>query len=212
VTSRPGRHLCYIAGAVRAVLLALLLALVSAVPAQAQDVPVAPAAPRVIVLVVDPGRVRMSSERLGRALSRTLLRDVVRITDDRARDAAGTLTIAHDSGQRWHVRFESRGRAATVVQRVTRPGAIDLILAEAARRAVDDVEARREPASAPARPGRDAAASMYLAWADEILDPFADMPPPPRREMAIFSEVIDPFAPAASRHRTFTEVLDPWGR
>lgn len=162
------------------------------------------------MLVVDPGPVRMSSARLARTLSRTLLRDVVRITDERARDAVGTLTIAHDAGVRWHVRFESRGRGATIVQRVTRPGAIDLLLADAARRAIADVESPREPSSAPARP-HDPASSVYLVWADEILDPFADVPPPPRREMAIFSEVIDPFAPAASRHRQFTEVLDPWG-
>ncbi|MDQ3034612.1 MAG: hypothetical protein M3Y87_19540 [Myxococcota bacterium] len=164
----------------------------------------------VIVLVLDRGSARVDGEELGRAIAHAVARDVVRITDDRARDATGTLTIAHDAGTRWHVRFESRGRSASVVERV-RPRALDAMLADASLRVLTDVESAPEPVTAgPGRAGYDRSL-MYVVWTDEILDPFVDAPSPPRRELAIFSEVIDPFAPAASRRGPFAEVLDPWG-
>lgn len=208
----------------RAVLLALVLATFS-VPAAAQDTRRAASTAstaRAVVLVVDPGHARINPERLLRTLSSTLGRDLVRITDARAGDAAGTLTLAHESRGRWLVRFDATGGSASALAEIARPGLYDVTLAETARRVVAEVEAAVSAVSAVSAPAASSPAApraqaphgdrMYIGWADEILDPFADLPPPPRRELAIATEVIDPFAPIAARHTTFSEVLDPWGR
>lgn len=196
-------------GPMRAVVSVLLVVL--AMPSLAHAQAMALGAPErgTLVLVVDSGQARVAADRLARSISSALLREVVRITDERARDAVGTLTIAHDAGARWQVRFESRGRSATLVATVARGTSVDDSLADASRRVVVEVESMPDPALLAAQ-RRATSNSRSALWADEILDPFPDAPRPPRREMAIFSEVIDPFAPAASRRRPFTEVLDPW--
>lgn len=198
----------------RAVLFVLFVVLAVPTIAQAQASSLGVPARGAVVLVVDPGSARISTERLSRTVASALVREVVRITDERARDAVGTLTIAHATGARWHVRFESRGRASTLVETISRAGTLDESLADASRRVVAELESMPDPAIVVAQRRARAAtdgSSLYLVWTDEILDPFADVPSPPRREMAIFGEVIDPFAPAASRRGPFTEVLDPWG-
>lgn len=188
-----------------------LLALIVLAPgvgasAQARD-------PRPIVLVVDPGRARMSSDRLLRAIAAATEREVVRITDERARDPIGTLTIAYEAPTRWLVRYESRGRSASAHERIARPGALHATLAAAAARLFAELDAAPATTSAPPPPPRPRDdRTLYVAWADEILDPFAGLPPPPRREVAIYSEVLDPFAPAAARRVVWTEVVDPWDR
>ncbi|UJR82543.1 hypothetical protein [Sandaracinus amylolyticus] len=166
-----------------------------------------------VVLVVDPGQARINPERLRRTIATALGRELVRITDPEAHGASGTLTVAHSARARWLVRFDATGASASTVAEITRSGLYDETIADAARRVVGEVEAAAAARSAPTRPAaRSSADTTYVVWADEILDPFAHTPPPPRREIAIASEVIDPFAPIAARHRTFSEVLDPWGR
>lgn len=197
----------------------LVLAILSLAPPLAAAQGVAADA-RPIVLVVDPGRARVSSDRLLRVIAAATSRELVRITDDRARDPAGTLTIAYEARGTWLVRFDRQGRSAIAHERVTRPGALDASLAAAARRVIGEVavaERGGAPGRAPAEAARPSPAqardddeSLYIAWADEILDPFAGLPPPERREVAIYSEVIDPFAPAAARQSAWSEVLDPW--
>lgn len=199
----------------RAVVLALALATFS-VPAAAQDA--SPAAPTAegrtaLVLVVDAGRARVNPDRLLRTVEGTLGRAVVRITDARASAAVGTLTFAHESRGRWLVRFDTTGGSASTIAEITRPGIYDVTLAQAARRVVAEIET--QPAPTPSPPSAQAPRSTdfhYVGWADEILDPFSGVPAPPRRELAIASEVLDPFAPVAARRVTFSEVLDPWGR
>ncbi|AKF04857.1 hypothetical protein [Sandaracinus amylolyticus] len=194
----------------RALLPALVIALAALVPepAAAQD------ARGAVVLVVDPGHARINPERLRRTIASTLGRELVRITDPQAHGATGTLTIAHSARARWLVRFDATGGSASTVAEITRPGRYDETIADAARRVIGEVEAATDVRSAPTRPNArsGAGADIYVVWVDEILDPFEHTPPPPRREIAIASEVIDPFAPIAARHRTFSEVLDPWGR
>lgn len=206
----------------RAFLFALALAMLAA-PAAAQDAPSA----RPLVVVVDPGPARINAERLRRTLEATLRREVVRITDERANDAAGTLTLARASEARWLVRFEgarssSSAATASTFAEISRPGLYDVVLAGAARRVVDEAEAATpQPPSAAAQPSPSdaedrarvaASAGEYtIGWADEILDPFENLPPLPRREIASATEVIDPFAPLTAR-RAFSEVLDPWGQ
>lgn len=192
----------------RAVVLALALATFSA-PAAAQD---APAEARPLVLVVDSGRARVNPERLLRTVGGTLGRAVVRITDPSASSASGTLTLAHESRGRWLVRFDTTGGSASTLAEIARPGLYDVTLAQAARRVIAEVEAQGAAAPAPTASAPSSASDrFYVRWADEILDPFADVPPPPRRELAIASEVLDPFAPVAARRVAFSEVLDPWG-
>jgi hypothetical protein len=188
----------------------------------AQSPPVAANARGPVVMVLDPGRARIGADRLLRAVAREVGRDVIRITDDRARDASGTLTIAYEGANRWLVRYDSRGLAAVTRERVARPAMLQGAIARASAQVIFQLEPPPAPAAPvtaastgatvpPPRPERDDM-SLYVAWADEILDPFAGLPPPPRREMAIYSEVIDPFAPPAARRAGWTEVLDPWTR
>lgn len=167
-----------------------------------------------VVLVIDSGPLRINADRLTRAVSRALTRDVVRFTDPRAAGAVERLTIAYDADRLWHVQLDARGRTVTMIERAVSPGAIDSRLAEACRQAMAELEMAQE-APAPAAPLSEPASRAYaqighLLWTQEILDPFVEAPRPMRREIAIFSEVIDPFAPIAARRSVFSEVLDPW--
>lgn len=169
-----------------------------------------------VVLVIDSGPLRLNSDRLARAVSRALTRDVVRLTDPRAGAAIERLTIAYDADRLWHVRVEAHGHSVTLIERAVPPGAVDSRLADSCRRAMAELEAAHEaPATAPVTPlpepdPRAYAQAGYFLWTQEILDPFVEAPRPMRREIAIFSEVIDPFAPIAARRSVFSEVLDPW--
>lgn len=188
-------------------------------PSTSEPAPEAPPSERgPVVLVVDPGPLRISTDRLSRAISRVLVRDIVRLTDPRASDALHRLTIAYDAARRWYVRLEARGNTVTMIEQAVPPGAIDSHLADACRRAMMELETAHEaPVTQPTAPPSDSARDAFppsswsgsFVWAQEILDPFVDMPR--RREVAVFSEVIDPFAPTATRRSPFTEVLDPWG-
>jgi hypothetical protein len=205
----------------RATLLAALVVLGSPAAAFAQPSSTTEAhesEARPVVLVIDPGPLRISAERLSRAVSRALARDIVRLTDPRASGALHVLTIAYDAERRWYVRLDAQGKTVTMIERAVPPGAIDSHLADTCRRAMMELETTQDaPAALPVTPPSSdpirgmAQRSGYFVWAQEILDPFVDVPRPTRHEIAIFSEVIDPFAPAAARRSAFTEVLDPWG-
>ena len=120
----------------------------------------------------------------------------------RATGAAGTLTVAAGTGRRWLVRYDAGGHHATRTRVVERPALLSSGIVELAQLVVAELEVS---------PRADPAEFAYLLWDDEILDPFAGLPRPPRREVAIVSEVLDPFAPAALRHRDpWAEVIDPW--
>jgi hypothetical protein len=181
--------------------------LVNAAHAQAQAQPARPP----IVLVIDAGTARISAARIQRALATALARDVVRITDDAATRAAGTLTIAFSAPNRWVVRYESGGTAVTITQRVTRPGTLTATLTRAATDAITQLEAAPREAPPPRAERRRSRDPYIITLADEIIDPFDGLPPPTHRAIHVFSEVIDPFEPAHRRDWTiWTEVLDPW--
>ena len=188
---------------------------------------VAPASePRPLVLVVDPGPVRVSSDRLLRVIRAATRRDVVRITDARAEGSSGTLTIAYEGSGGWLVRFDSRGRSAVRHERIRRPGALDASLSAAVVHVIGDLEtASSAPASAESIPaastpgpsspepaGAEPGDRMLVMWVDEILDPFASLPPPATRDVVTYSEVLDPFGPAAPGRAGWSEVIDPWDR
>lgn len=193
---------------------ALALAALALVPAAAQAQ--APEDARPVVVVVDPGRARVSSDRFLRVIAAATGRDVVRITDARAADPAGTLTIAYEGSGGWLVRFDSRGHTAVTHERI-RPGALDASIASAALRVIGDVDAAAAgpaiPAPAPlAAPEPTHDDRVLYVWVDEILDPFATLPPPAPRAVVTYSEVLDPFGPATARRAGWTEVIDPWDR
>lgn len=198
--------------------------------AQSDTSTVAPPSPpvteaRPLVLVVDPGPVRVSSDRLLRVIRAATRRDVVRITDARAEDSSGTVTIAYEGSGGWLVRFDSRGRSAVRHERIRRPGALDASLSAAVLHVLGDLEtaatpARAESIPAPPIPGptsqeppsAEPGDRMLVMWVDEILDPFASLPRPAARDVVTYSEVLDPFGPAAPGRAGWSEVIDPWDR
>lgn len=162
-----------------------------------------------IVLMIDPGPLRISADRLGHAIAHVLARDVVRLVDPRAREARHVLAIAYDTERRWHVRLESGGKSITMIENAVPPGAIDDRLADACRRAMSAMRELERTEELPVEVPVDRVWNVFSrSRAQEILDPFVDVP---HREVAILSEVIDPFAPVAARRSVLTEVLDPWG-
>ncbi|MCZ7679892.1 MAG: hypothetical protein M5U28_14490 [Sandaracinaceae bacterium] len=180
--------------------LALWLALASAAEAQGGE--------QVVVLVVDSGTMRVNVDSLGRAISGALSRPVVRMTDDRAQTATGRLTIAFSNPNRWVLRYEANGQVAWVSDRITRPGELRGRLAELSQSLVTRVETAERRSSTW---GED----VILALQNEIVDPFADSPEPPRSRpvTVLWSEVVDPFRdqpPRAQVGEVWSEVLDPW--
>lgn len=165
---------------------------------------------RVLVLIVDPGSVRMNVESLGQAIQGALERPVVRMTDERAPSARGRLSIAFSSPNRWVLRYEAEGQVAWVSDQITRPGALRSRLVELSRNLVSQVEGSGE-----AERHHAWTEDVILALQDEILDPFADSPPAPRARpiSVLWSEVVDPFhddPPRAAVREVWSEVLDPW--
>jgi hypothetical protein len=193
--------------------LALALGLAGASSARAQDA----GARAPIVLVVDPGPLRIVPDRMVRAVSTALARDVVRVTDPRASAAAGTLTVAYRGRQTWLVRYDDgHGHVATAEVSVPRPGRLSATIARAATPLVADVEGGAAglgaPSATPTAREADEPTSMWLASASEILDPFVGLPRPTTGTWHLagyYSEVIDPFAPPGTV-RSMPEVLDPW--
>lgn len=165
---------------------------------------------RVLVLVVDPGSIRINIESLGHAIEGALSRPVVRMTDERAPRAAGRLSIAFSSPNRWVLRYEAEGQVAWVSDRITHPGSLRSRLVELSRSLVSQVET-----SEGAERHHSWSDDVILALQDEILDPFGDSPPAarPRPISVLWSEVVDPFRedpPRAQVREVWSEVLDPW--
>jgi len=164
-----------------------------------------------LVLVVDPGLTRLNMSRLRRAIGIAVERTVVRMTDERAQRARARLSIAFSRPDRWVLRYESGGQVAWVSERVRRPGQLRQRLAELSRHLVSRVEG-----GSGGRRGRAWNEDVIIALQNEIVDPFAD-DPPPREEREpvtlLWSEVVDPFVdstPRADVRRVWTEVIDPW--
>lgn len=161
----------------------------------------------VVVLVVDAGTMRVNVDSLSRAISSAIARPVVRMTDERAPSATGRLTIAFSTPNRWVLRYEANGQVAWVSDRITRPGALRGRLAELSHDLVSRVETTGRRS--------DWNEDVILALQNEIVDPFAGAPEPPRSRpvTVLWSEVIDPFREAPPRARVsevYSEVLDPW--
>jgi hypothetical protein len=199
--------------------------------------PRAAAQERLILLVVDPGSARVNLDALNRAIEGALARPVVRMSDERAQEAQGRLTIAFSNPNRWVLRYESEGQVAWVTDRILRPGELRARLSTLSRQLVDSVEGDAPPPQPqaqaqtqtqaqsqtqvatptnPRRPGsrRDWTDDIILALQDEIVDPFASVPRPRQRPVSVlWSEVIDPFddmPPRAQNRAVWSEVLDPW--
>ena len=162
-----------------------------------------------LVLIVDPGTQRLNQRTLGRAIGRATERTVIRMTDERAQAAQSRLTIAFSGPDRWVLRYESHGQVAWVSDRIRR-GGLGSRLAELSSSVVARVD--RSPSQQRRRAWDD---DILLALHNEIVDPFADLPPAQRREPVsiLWSEVVDPFSnrpPRAESTAVWSEVLDPW--
>jgi hypothetical protein len=175
--------------------------------------PIAHAQPAraVLVLVVDPGPTRVDVGSIGRAIEAATTRTVVRLTDDRAPGAAGRLTIAFSTPDRWVLRYEANGQVGWVSDRIARPAALRDRLAELSRELVGRVDG-----GAAARRRQAWDEDVILALQNEIVDPFENDPPRSGRARPVsvlWSEVVDPFtdrAPRAEAREVWSEVLDPW--
>lgn len=179
-----------------------LLAVASSAEAQSNE--------RIVVLVVDAGSARLNTDQLGRAIAGAIDRTVVRLTDERAEQASGRLTIAYSTPDRWVLRYEAQGQVAWVSDRISRPGALRSRLVQLSRELVARIDA------SPAQQRRRAwIEDVVVALQNELVDPFTDLgrPSRPRPISVLWSEVIDPFhgdPPRAQVTQIWSEVLDPW--
>jgi hypothetical protein len=191
-------------------------------PASAQE--------RMVVLVIDPGQARVNLDALSRAIEGALERQtVVRMSDERAPQAEGRLTIAFSNPNRWVLRYEADGNVAWVTDRIQRPGELRSRLASLSRALVASIEEGAEPPQpqdvsqprqpqqpqAPRRGRRAWTEDIILALQDEIVDPFAELPARSRSRpvSVLWSEVVDPFEDEPTRahaREVWSEVLDPW--
>jgi hypothetical protein len=167
-----------------------------------------------IVLIVDPGELRVNVPQLSTAIQTAVGRPLVRMTDDEARSAQGRLTIAYQSPDRWVLRYEAAGSVAWVTDRIRRPGELRTRLASLSHDLVASVDtpAQRAPSRSSGANWDDDA--VILALQNEIVDPFEGEPVrPPRPVSVLWSEVVDPFVDRPSRApiaEVWSEVLDPW--
>lgn len=173
----------------------------------------AQASDALLVLIVDPGPTRLNQTALRRSIGGAVDRTVIRMTDERAPEASGRLTIAYSRPDRWVLRYEAHGQVAWVSDRIPRPGTLRSRLSELSRDVIQRVEG--SPAARRREAWND---DLILALQNEIVDPFAD-DPPRRRERepvtVLWSEVVDPFRdqpPRAEAGEVWSEVLDPWAR
>lgn len=188
----------------RALLLVSALALATVAPATAQAQDEA----RLLVVVVDPGPVSLNQSRLHQAIRAATTRTVIRMTDERAPNADGRLTIAYSRPDRWVLRYEAHGQVAWTSDRIRSSRALRGRLAELSQSVVQRVDA-----STPV--SRDTwNDDLILALQNEILDPFQDLPESTYQPVTVlWSEVVDPFVDGPSRAepgRVWSEVLDPW--
>ena len=162
-----------------------------------------------MVVTVDPGPTRVNQRRLLEAVERTTEREVIRLTDERAPEASGRLTIAFSPPDRWVLRYEAHGQVGWTSDRIRDPRAIRDRLAELSRSVVQHVET-----SEPVRRRRAWDDDLIVALQNELVDPFANEPRREYRPIPIlWSEVVDPFAerpPRADTRHVWSEVLDPW--
>ncbi len=176
-----------------------------------------------LVLVVEAGDSPLNQPRLVTAIASATRREVIRMTDERAPLARGRLSIAYQRPNRWVLRYEAGGQVAWITDRVDRPSELRGRLAALSASVVTVIDGAPRAAAEPApeaRPGRPQGTSgawdddIILALRDELVDPFAEEPPPSRgRRALLWSEVVDPFASPSERNRTrevWSEVLDPW--
>lgn len=191
------------------------LSMMLAAPLSAQE--------RMVVLVIDPGQARVNLDALTRAIEGALdHQTVVRMTDERAPQAEGRLTIAFSNPNRWVLRYEAEGQVAWVSDRITRPGELRARLADLSRQLVASVEGTSGQVDDEPPPVRQTQTQRRRAWTediilalqDEIVDPFENMPRPRSRPVSVlWSEVVDPFQdspPRAHAREVWSEVLDPW--
>jgi hypothetical protein len=169
-----------------------------------------------VVLIIDPGELRVNVSQLSGAIQQALGRPLVRMTDDAARTARGRLTIAYQNPNRWVLRYEAAGSVAWVTDRINRPGELRSRLASLSHDLVAQVE-RPAQRTGPSRSGGGGGwddDSVILALQNEIVDPFAGEPArPPRPVTVLWSEVVDPFVDRPARApiaEVWSEVLDPW--
>lgn len=198
-------------------LLALLALLSVAAPAgaHAQDV---------MVVVVDSGETTVNQARLIRAIERATRRDVVRMTDERAPQARGRLSIAYERPSRWVLRYEAGGQVAWVADRITNPRELRERLVALSVSVVTVIDGAPNAIQPPPQPEPAQRAErrrgswdddIILALRDELVDPFAEDAPTGRERpyALLWSEVVDPFATPGSRRQgrqVWSEVIDPW--
>lgn len=163
---------------------------------------------RLLVVVVDPGPVSLNQRRLHQAIRAATTRTVIRMTDERAPNADGRLTIAYSRPDRWVLRYEAHGQVAWTSDRIRSTRALRGRLAELSQNVVQRVDSSN-------RSDRDAWNNdLILALQNEILDPFEDLPEATYQPITVlWSEVVDPFDDHPTRAeagRVWSEVLDPW--
>lgn len=176
-----------------------------------------------LVLVVEAGDSPLNQPRLVNAIASATHREVIRMTDERAPLARGRLSIAYQRPNRWVLRYEAGGQVAWITDRVDRASELRSRLAALSASVVTVIdgapratspEPEPTPEARPRRPRGSWDDDIILALRDELVDPFAEEPPPSRgRRALLWSEVVDPFASPSERGRTrevWSEVLDPW--
>jgi hypothetical protein len=203
-------------------MLACCLVVAGPALAMAQGEATSPTEEAPLILSVEGAGARLSVTRLRRALAAVLNRSVLRMTDEGADDATGTLHIAFRGPRSWVVRLdcgsahdartiEVRGPALETLVGV----AVDLIRsASTAPHAAESTEAAVSGAASPPRHSavlEPWTESGRIVIASEILDPFVGMPLS-RVALAAVSELLDPFTAmgAAVHVARSPEVLDPW--
>lgn len=209
------------------VLAACLIGAAAPAPSAAQTAAAPAATEAPLILSVEGAGARLSVTRLRRALAAVLNRTVLRMTDDGASTASGTLHIAFRGPRSWVVRLDcatAGGGAAHEARTIEVRGpaletlvgvAIDLVRSAGTVAAPAPSTSHEAVVAHPATP-RSAVVEPWteggrVVIASEILDPFVGMPIS-RVALAAVSELLDPFtAMGASVHVAQSpEVLDPW--
>lgn len=156
-----------------------------------------------VVLVLDAGADWLDADAVGRVIASAIDRPIVRLTDARAPQASGQLSIAYTTPDQWVLRYESRGEVVWASERIARSESPEHRIAALTRSLLEEVARRPDVGSGD------------YTLPTEILDPFADdpRPRPPSALDTRFSEVLDPFEENPRRvrqARSWSEVLDPW--
>lgn len=188
----------------------LALALLSITPAWASA--------QSVIVVVDPGPVRMNVRSMRADIAEASERTVVHLADEASREADETLTIARVDVGAWVLRHQRGTRVTWVERRDVAAGALRATLIGAAAELLRMDEASAEVASPPT-PERVAASTEIPAEpravtdgtgpGHDLVDPFAAQRWDPL-ETAVGNRLNEPFERAPERGGLSLDLADPF--